>query len=219
MKDVDDIIKYAIKHKEGFSVSINLFGELTTLHPQKPKNRFIVAHKGFITIDNFKELIDNGKGYSITYFPSNIYNGDLRAFFKPQLIGGYWDTESNKYYIEVIQTFDNLTDAVGVGLANKQKYIYDLWQDDYIPLEYTDNTELIKQGESKLIVLKSDLSTFKNVLSSIQAQYYEGFNKNVGDFVLNNLEARFQHCYIEVKKLNRRIVLLEGALKDLKTQV
>ena len=219
MKDVDDIIKYAIKHKEGFSVSIDLFGELMTLHPQKPNNRFIVAHKSFITIDNFKELIDKGTGYSITYFPSNRDNDDKRAFFKPQLIGGYFDTESNKYLIEIIQTFDNLTEAVTLGKIHKQKYIYDLWQDDYIPLQYNDNTEIIKNGESRLIDLKSDIHTYRDRLGTIQANYFEALNRNADNFVLNTLEERFQSCYADIKRLSRRIVLLSEAIKDLKEEV
>ena len=220
MNDVNSILSYALRHKEGFSSSIDKEGNIEVLSKLDWCNKFIVAHDSFITINNASRFFNKGKGFTVTYDPNNIYESKLRAHFKEQLIGGWYDKDNDTYLIEVIQTFDNFKEALVYGKIYKQRFIYEYSTGDCIPVIQSDNKHAIEEGNKKLKELKKWLQDDKENLDKIQAKYYNIVHDStiVNSVCLNIIEYDFKLQWIEIKKLSRRIVLLTDTLKDLQEE-
>ena len=99
--------------KDGFTIKYNN-GNISQYNNYK--YLYIVSYKTVIIVNT----------HEITFNVHNIPNKCI--------IGGWFDIESNKYYIELNYAFDNLKIAKQIGKQYNQKYVYDLKKDRCIKI-------------------------------------------------------------------------------------
>ncbi len=79
-----------------------------------PKKPFIVSHTPIITLDK-------------NTFPPKIKYHKLKALkLENCIIGGWIDTDTQLYYIEINKTFKSMVDALVFAYKHKQLYIYNM---------------------------------------------------------------------------------------------
>lgn len=102
----EDLIKLSKIFKKGFTVTYNdgEFNQYTNY--DKP---FIVSYETIIIIK-----LDN-----VTY-------NTVKTLKDNYIIGGWLDSDTNTYYIELNKTFKSLFEAEKFAIKHKQKYLYNI---------------------------------------------------------------------------------------------
>jgi hypothetical protein len=122
---VNELIEYANKNPLGFTVEI-INGKITQVTPTE-KNRFVCAIKQLIVIDNFKETVTQ---YKEVIRKQSFIIYPFLPLFKPTdkkiFIGGWFSDKENKYYIEIVNIFDSLTEVMITGKLLYQYSVYNL---------------------------------------------------------------------------------------------
>lgn len=106
---IDILIELSKIFKEGFTIKIKDDNIQQYNNTNKP---YILSYKTILTIDR-KKLIT-------TYNRLSLYES-----FNNCIIGGWLNTDTNIYYIELNKVYKNKTYALKMAKKYKQKAIYD----------------------------------------------------------------------------------------------
>ena len=98
----EKIASYAKRNKDGFTLNIR------TLQPVK--SGFVVSYKA--TQNSFAKL--------------ELQSVIRHALKHDGVVGGWYDSEDDRYYFDSNKVFDNLEDAINFGIENEQIAIFDI---------------------------------------------------------------------------------------------
>jgi hypothetical protein len=174
-----DLIKYAKKNKEGFTVKLKN-GKLIPIKPSS-KNRYVVANRTLILYDpNTKTIKKFGK------IASN------------KTYGGWYDKSSGKYFIETNNLYSNLKQAQRVGKLRRQKAIFDLKKMNEVALQYPKGVKVtgINPKRIRNVVIKKG----KRYYNKITKKYTtEASAKRLNKFFKEHPDATLYEAYSQPK--------------------
>lgn len=191
-KVLNELIELADKNPDGFTAEKNDY-TFRQIHDTK-LGKYVVSLEPVLIFHRDDKTIEVKEPAFTKYILNQNYN----------IVGGWFDKETNCYLVECNETFDNIIIALHVAKLYNQKYIFDLDKKESLSVDKYDT--YIK----KLQILKNNLEVLKVKAKVLEHEYsYSVNNERYNDKKLEDLRQEYNDNWIQIKALSKRIKLLE----------